>query len=67
MELLTSGIKAFLTLLATQTFDKVANKLIAKTGDKLVDIGLTQANNVLKFIQRLLPSNPPYYLFQRVL
>ncbi len=56
MELLTSGVTAFLTLLATQTVDKARKKIVAKTSDKLVDIGLNQANNVLKLIQSKFPD-----------
>ncbi|CCQ61997.1 hypothetical protein [Crocosphaera watsonii] len=56
MELLTSGVTAFLTLLATQTVDKARKKIVAKTSDQLVDIGLNQANNVLKLIQSKFPD-----------
>ncbi|MDJ0581621.1 hypothetical protein [Crocosphaera sp.] len=56
MELFTSGITAFLTLLKTQTLDKAGKKIVAKTSDKLVDIGLNQANNVLKLIQSKFPD-----------
>ena len=45
-----------MTLLATQTVDKARKKIVAKTSDKLVDIGLNQANNVLKLIQSKFPD-----------
>ena len=63
MELLTSGVTAFLTLLATQTVDKARKKIVAKTSDKLVDIGLNQANNVLKLIQSKFPDKSSLFKY----